>query len=133
MTIHLHGTPAWIVTLLAILGAMHILDGIGNWLHERISLDLHPLWHVIPRRFRLAIRWDRPGAPVALAGGREGVILYLLEHDDAPTPVALVQPCDEDTDAGPAEWLPLTALSPLPGHSLRETVRALRGREDESA
>jgi hypothetical protein len=133
MTYTLHGDPAIIVVLLAILGAMHILDGLGNWVLERISIDLHPLWHVIPRRFKVSVRWDRPHAMVTLPDGSEAVILYVQEHDDAPYSVALVQPCDEDEDLGPAIWVPVGSLSSLPGHSLRETWRAMRGKENERA
>ena len=131
MTIHLHGIPAVITILLAALGAMNIYDGIGKRLAERISLDLHPLWHVIPRRFKVSIRWDRPGAMVMLRGGHEGRILYLLEHDDAECPIVLVQPYDEndDQDLQRPAWYTLTSLAPAPRRPLAETLRAMRGKE----
>lgn len=120
--------------LLAILGAMHILTGIETWLNERIRLDLNPLWHVIPRRFKVSLRWDRPGAVVDFGSGRQGVILSVTEADDADQ-ILLVQPCTAELDEndGDPEWVTVTELSPLPGHSFRETLRAMRGKENESA
>lgn len=132
MTYTLTGYPAILVCLLAILGGMNILTGIESWLLERIKIDLRPLWHVIPRRFKLSVRWDRPGAMVTLGDGREGSIVYLLEHDDAPCPIVLVQPYDDndDPDLQRPEWLPLTSLSPAHRRPLAETLRAMRGKEN---
>jgi len=131
MTYTIHGDPALIVFLLAILGAATILTSIQNWVSERISLDLHPLWHVIPRRFKVSVRWDRPHALVGMDDGREAVIVLIHagESDQDPL-IALVQPQEECV---PAEWALLSSLSPLPGHSFRETWRAMRGKENESA
>ena len=109
---------------------MNIFDGIGAWVAERIRLDLNPLWHVIPRRFKISVRWDRPGAPVQLPSGFDGVILAVFETDDQPCPVALVQAFDEDCqNVGSAGWLPVSSLAPVPGSSFRETWHAMRGKE----
>lgn len=106
MTFTVHGTPGVIVFLLALLGAATIVTGIENWLHERIRLDLNPLWHVIPRRFKIRLRWDRPGATVEFGAGRQGHILAVYEADDVDQ-VLLVQPWAPDGDAydGGPEWV----------------------------
>lgn len=123
-----HGSLGLVAAILLVVGAGAILSAIQNWLRDRFTLDLHLLWHVIPRRFRIHLRWDRPLAIVRLGDGREGCLLYLLEHDDAPCPIALVQPYDEDD--GPAtqcpEWMVLDALTAVPRRTLRETWRYLR-------
>jgi hypothetical protein len=134
MTYHLHGTPGLIV-FLAILGGATILTGAQNWLAERITIDLRPLWHVIPRRFKIRMRWDRPGALVDTDDGRLGAILYVLEHDDAPCPVALVQLYGDGDEAGfpHSEWFITASLSPAPSKSFSETWAAMSGKENESA
>ena len=127
MTYHLHGDPAIIVFLLAILGAATILSGIQNWVSERISLDLHPLWHVIPRRFKIRLRWDRPGAAFEFDGGRQGVILGAFHADDVDQ-VLLIQPRAADLAEadGPPEWV---ACSNVDGEWKSLTVPGLRIRE----
>lgn len=136
MTITLfHGTLGFLAAALLAIGAVTILTAAENWLRDRLTLDLNPLWHVIPRRFAMHLRWDRPFAMVRLGDGREGCLLYLLEHDDAPGPIALVQPYDEDNDVNQQcpEWMPLDALMAAPRRSFRETWREIRRPESGDA
>lgn len=130
MTYHLTGYPAIIVFLLAILGAATILTGIESWVLERIKIDLHPLWHVIPRRFKVSVRWDRPGQVFEFDEGRQGVILAVHRADDVDQ-VLLVQPCtaDLDEDEGDPEWV---ACSSVDGE-WKSLTNPLRVTETESA
>jgi len=126
MTIHLHGILGALAVILLAIGAAAILSGIQNWLCDRFTVDSRPLWHVIPRRFSVHRRWDRPGGYVTLKDGRDGVLLDTFSTDDSPYPIALVQP-QEDEAQGPAEWVPLSTLTAAPSPSLRELWRELRG------
>jgi hypothetical protein len=126
MTITLfHGSLGLVAAILLVVGAGAILTAIQNWLRDRFTLDLHPLWHVIPRRFKVHLRWDRRGAYVTFQDGREGVLLEVFGSDDSPYPMAVVQ-SQEDEAQGPAEWVPLSAPTAVPARSFREFVRYLR-------
>jgi len=128
MTYTLHGIPGLIVFLLAILAAVEILVDVETWVEERISIDLNPLWHFIPRRFKVRVRWDRPGATVRMDDGREGSVLIVEEGVDDALPIALVQPFDEDDTADQLypEWHISASLTPVPRPSIREMLHALR-------
>lgn len=130
MSITLHGDTGLIVALLAILGAAWMLTGIENWVLERIKIDLNPLWHVIPRRFKVRRRWDRPGAVVEFGNGRHGFILSVCEADDVDQ-VLLIQPCtaDLDEDDGDPEWVACSAVD----GEWKSLTDPLRAPGDESA
>lgn len=155
MTVALfHGTRGLLAAGLLVIGACTILTAAENWLRDRFTLHLNPYrihllgsrrvlkgsldWdlHIsIPRRFCVHLRWDRAGGHVRLDDGREGFILYVLEHDDAPYPIVLVQPYDanNDPDLQCPEWISLPTLSPLPRRTLRDTWREIRGTGNEGA
>jgi hypothetical protein len=129
MTITLfHGTLGFLAVALLAIGAATVLTAIENWLRKRFTLDLHPLWHIIPGRLKVHLRWDRPGATVRFGDGREGCVFGVFDMDDSPCPIALVQRYDEDNDVSQQrpEWMELDALTAPPRRTLRETWRYLR-------